>query len=190
MARVDTGSDSEELTDEALLISIANTGFQEFDELADAGTISGWWSDLTANAPSSAGSFPTSELKSAERLRALRSVVRQLAWANNGVFVEDDPAAEASLSVLALRPDFSGGRLSLRPGRNTGAVDTINAAGVAALMRVMSRPSWPRFKACHALDCGWVFVDASRNLSRRWCDMGDCGNRAKGAAFRARAKKS
>jgi predicted RNA-binding Zn ribbon-like protein len=113
-----------------------------------------------------------------------------LAWANNGVFIEDDPAAEASLSVLALRPDFSGGRLSLRPGRSTGAVDTINAAGVAALMRAMSRSNWPRFKACHALDCGWVFIDGSRNLSRRWCDMGDCGNRAKGAAFRARARES
>jgi predicted RNA-binding Zn ribbon-like protein len=190
MAQADSGPDSEGLTDEDLLISVANTGFQESDELADAETISGWWSDLTADSPSSPESFPTSELKGAERLRALRSVIRQLAWANNGVLIEDDPGAEASLAVLALRPDFSGGRLSLRPGRSKGTVDIINAAGVAALMRMMSRPSWPRFKACHALDCGWVFIDRSRNLSRRWCDMGDCGNRAKGAAFRARAHQS
>lgn len=27
--------------------------------------------------------------------------------------------------------------------------------------------------------CGWLFVDASRNQSRRWCDMKGCGNRAK-----------
>lgn len=27
--------------------------------------------------------------------------------------------------------------------------------------------------------CGWLFVDTSKNKSRRWCDMGDCGNRAK-----------
>ena len=190
MAPADTGHDFEELTDEALLISIANTGFQEFDELADAETISGWWSELTTTEPSSTESSPASERKSVERLRALRGVIRQLAWANNGVLIEDDPAAGASLSVLALRPDFSGGRLTLRPGRSTGTVDTISAAGVAALMRVTARPSWPRFKACHALDCGWVFLDGSRNLSRRWCDMGDCGNRAKGAAFRARAQKA
>ena len=190
MAPADTESDFAGLTDEALLISIANTGFQEFDELADAETISGWWSEVTADAPSPAGSTPSPEIKSSERLRALRGVIRQVAWANNGVLIEDDPAAEASLSVLALRPDFSGGRLSLRPGRSVGTVDTINAAGVAALMRVMARPSWPRFKACRALDCGWVFIDGSRNLSRRWCDMGDCGNRAKGAAFRARAQQS
>ena len=27
--------------------------------------------------------------------------------------------------------------------------------------------------------CGWLFLDMSRNRSRRWCDMRDCGNRAK-----------
>ncbi len=27
--------------------------------------------------------------------------------------------------------------------------------------------------------CGWLFLDTSRNRSRRWCSMGDCGNRAK-----------
>ncbi|MFC2150098.1 CGNR zinc finger domain-containing protein [Calditrichota bacterium] len=27
--------------------------------------------------------------------------------------------------------------------------------------------------------CGWLFLDTSRNRSRRWCDMRDCGNRNK-----------
>jgi predicted RNA-binding Zn ribbon-like protein len=27
--------------------------------------------------------------------------------------------------------------------------------------------------------CGFLFLDMSRNRSRRWCDMKDCGNRAK-----------
>jgi len=27
--------------------------------------------------------------------------------------------------------------------------------------------------------CGWLFLDTTRNHSRRWCEMGDCGNRAK-----------
>ena len=27
--------------------------------------------------------------------------------------------------------------------------------------------------------CGWLFIDTSKNRSRRWCNMGDCGNRAK-----------
>jgi predicted RNA-binding Zn ribbon-like protein len=27
--------------------------------------------------------------------------------------------------------------------------------------------------------CGWLFLDTSKNHSRRWCDINDCGNRAK-----------
>lgn len=27
--------------------------------------------------------------------------------------------------------------------------------------------------------CGWLFIDWSRNHTRRWCDINDCGNRAK-----------
>jgi len=27
--------------------------------------------------------------------------------------------------------------------------------------------------------CGWLYVDTTKNRSRRWCDMTDCGNRAK-----------
>lgn len=33
-------------------------------------------------------------------------------------------------------------------------------------------------------DCSWLFLDASRNRSRRWCSSGDCGNRARGQRFR------
>lgn len=34
--------------------------------------------------------------------------------------------------------------------------------------------------------CGWLFLDTSRNRSRRWCSMGDCGNRAKQRRHTAR----
>ena len=36
-----------------------------------------------------------------------------------------------------------------------------------------------RLKQCADDFCGWLFVDKSRNYSRRWCSMKDCGNRAK-----------
>lgn len=32
---------------------------------------------------------------------------------------------------------------------------------------------------CEAPDCEWLFLDHSRNRSRRWCDMTSCGNRQK-----------
>jgi predicted RNA-binding Zn ribbon-like protein len=38
-----------------------------------------------------------------------------------------------------------------------------------------------RVKECPGLgDCGWLFLDTSKNGSRRWCSMEGCGNRAKG----------
>lgn len=36
--------------------------------------------------------------------------------------------------------------------------------------------------------CGWLFLDLSRNHSRRWCDMKDCGNVAKARRHYGRAK--
>ena len=34
-------------------------------------------------------------------------------------------------------------------------------------------------RVCAADDCNWLFLDTSKNHSRRWCDMKSCGNRAK-----------
>jgi predicted RNA-binding Zn ribbon-like protein len=43
-----------------------------------------------------------------------------------------------------------------------------------------------RVRQCGGADCGWLFLDASRNRRRRWCDMQDCGNRAKVRRYRAK----
>ena len=40
-------------------------------------------------------------------------------------------------------------------------------------------PDLKRLKICADYCCGWLFIDMSRNNSRRWCNMKDCGNRAK-----------
>jgi predicted RNA-binding Zn ribbon-like protein len=38
----------------------------------------------------------------------------------------------------------------------------------------------PLVRECAGYDCGWLFMDTTKNRSRRWCDMTTCGNRAKG----------
>jgi predicted RNA-binding Zn ribbon-like protein len=43
-----------------------------------------------------------------------------------------------------------------------------------------------RVRQCPADDCGWLFVDASRNGTRRWCRMDGCGAKAKMRRYRAR----
>ncbi len=41
-------------------------------------------------------------------------------------------------------------------------------------------------RQCGGSECGWMFLDTSRNRRRKWCDMQDCGNRAKVRRFRAK----
>ena len=36
-----------------------------------------------------------------------------------------------------------------------------------------------RVRECDGAACTWLFLDQSRNRSRRWCSMESCGNRAK-----------
>ncbi|HYL35734.1 MAG TPA: CGNR zinc finger domain-containing protein, partial [Bryobacteraceae bacterium] len=45
-------------------------------------------------------------------------------------------------------------------------------------------------RRCGGPDCGWMFLDTSRNHSRRWCDMQDCGNLVKVRRFRERSAKA
>jgi len=45
-------------------------------------------------------------------------------------------------------------------------------------------------RQCNGENCGWLFIDSSKNHSRRWCDMGDCGNRAKVRRHRLKQRRS
>lgn len=46
-----------------------------------------------------------------------------------------------------------------------------------------------RLRQCLGSECGWIFLDTSRNRSRNWCDMSDCGNREKVRRFRNRSPR-
>ncbi len=47
-----------------------------------------------------------------------------------------------------------------------------------------------RVKVCDGEGCGWIFLDESRNGSRRWCDSRDCGNRERVRRHLARKRAS
>jgi len=60
------------------------------------------------------------------------------------------------------------------------------ALAIWSAAELLTAPEYERVRHCAADDCGWLFIDASPNRSRRWCDMADCGNRAKARRFRRR----
>ena len=55
-----------------------------------------------------------------------------------------------------------------------------------ATFELLTQADLSRLRVCAAGDCDWLFLDETRNRSRKWCDMGACGNRAKVARYRRR----
>ena len=68
----------------------------------------------------------------------------------------------------------------------TRGVDGVLGRLVLGVLRARVERSWTRIKVCGNPECGRVFLDASRNRSRSWCDMATCGNQAKARSFRRR----
>jgi predicted RNA-binding Zn ribbon-like protein len=50
---------------------------------------------------------------------------------------------------------------------------------VRAALDLLTNGPRDRVRMCEAETCAWLFLDTSKNRSRRWCAMAQCGNRAK-----------
>lgn len=70
-------------------------------------------------------------------------------------------------------------------GADGGAIPLEAAMAVSALA-LLRTEALARIKICP--NCGWLFVDRSRNSSRLWCDMAVCGNRAKARRHYGKAR--
>jgi len=81
------------------------------------------------------------------------------------------PPAVAGVNGLRWRPD---------PSRASQQLRAILASEALSLF-CSSRSS--RLGICEGGHCGWLFIDESRGKRRRWCDMKDCGNRAKARRY-------
>ena len=113
-----------------------------------------------------------------EREPALREALRAL------LVDKRDPDAIAALNAAA-------GQVHLRFDPDGAARlegDGLVAALLAIIARAQADGTWERMKACRAEDCRWAFYDRSRNRSRAWCSMRECGNRAKARSYRARQR--
>jgi len=115
----------------------------------------------------------------AHRLRAaIRDTFEEGAAGNGG-------AARAELLAIA-RDSLGSARLAGEPAKLS--FDTVADAilgGIAwAAIDLLGSDRLGRVKTCAPDDCRWLFLDTSKNGSRRWCDMQACGNRAKVAHHR------
>jgi predicted RNA-binding Zn ribbon-like protein len=121
-----------------------------------------------------------------ELRRAVDAVFRPLA--------EGGEPSDAALAELTTRGAEAVARARLIPSRASGGRFELAWDGDD-----LERPLWPlaaaavdllragaldRLKVC--VDCPWLFLDTSRNRSRRWCSMEVCGAHAKMRRYRAR----
>ena len=123
-----------------------------------------------------------------ERGLELRDALRAVLLANAGG-VELSPSSmttlnrQLSAAPLALQFTASG-KAHLEPAGQ--GLEAAFARLAAIVNEAMADGTWWRLKICIADDCSWAFYDRSRNHSAHWCDMANCGNRAKVKAFRQR----
>lgn len=110
-----------------------------------------------------------------------------------GVHVGDDPdlavqrAADEALRELPVVVTADGAAPgTLIPDPRLPASRSALAALAVAWSELTVTGESVRLKRCAEHACAWVFWDASKNRSGRWCSMRVCGNRAKARRYAAR----
>ena len=119
-------------------------------------------------------------LTTAQELRhAIRAAMEK-------VLAGEEAAQDRAVILDILRHSLGSAKLTGVPAH----IDFIDPAdeivGTIALAAVdlLRDARLARLKMCPNDDCHWLFLDMTKNRSRRWCDMASCGNRAKVAHHR------
>ena len=120
------------------------------------------------------------------RARQVRRVLRGVLAAVASGAGEDAAVDRAFRSLLA--GALRGARLARRGRgkrhewvfpRSETTLDGFLAPVVWSAARLLASDEAEALRVCAGPDCGWMFVDRSRNGLRRWCEMQTCGTREK-----------
>jgi predicted RNA-binding Zn ribbon-like protein len=84
--------------------------------------------------------------------------------------------AEAAPRVALARID---GRYAWRIAEQAASLATLLSPVLWSATDLLGSARLAKIKRCANDACQWLFVDDSKNGSRRWCSMSSCGNRAK-----------
>jgi predicted RNA-binding Zn ribbon-like protein len=79
--------------------------------------------------------------------------------------------------------------LTWHPQRRWESPESLLFPLARSLADLVCTQDFTHVKACEGQTCTLLFIDRTRAHARRWCSMAVCGNRAKQAAHRKRARK-
>lgn len=140
---------------------------------------------------------PSGAARAMRRIRAVRDALARVLQA--AAHRRAPPAAELALLDKALAAVRSERRIvwegkQFRESWLTSDSSALDAALRPVLLSaealLLDTAALKRLHECPAKRCGWLFLDSSRNGSRRWCSMRTCGNLAKAHRHQARRRRA
>jgi predicted RNA-binding Zn ribbon-like protein len=179
-----------------LALDFANTvddpeGANRHDHIATYPDLLAWSVRLGALSPAGAkrlrAATPRAAAAAVRRGHALRATVIEtftgvatgagaVPWADLRQFVAD------AVTHADLSPAGRGYELTWAAGNPRAMLWPVAQAAA----ELLTGPDLGRVKRCAG--CPWLFLDRSKNSSRRWCDMNDCGTNAKIQRYVARRR--
>jgi len=171
----------------------------EIERLADFGDLLSWARGAgllskaeLAELESEAGKAPASATRVLNRARGLREAMYRVfkaaieGWSPE---VADLDVLNRELATVRSRERLvrSGEGFAWSwSGSEEAGLDRVLYPILRSAAELLTGEELDRVAQCGGEDCHWLFLDTSRNRSRRWCDMAECGNRAKVRRFRER----
>ena len=173
---------------------------QRIDYLSDYGGLLAWWvwmglvkpREKDALARKAAGSPQEAEQAAARAVELREALYRVFTALSMGR--QPGPgdlevlAPRLAWSLAGIRLSFGDNALAKEYEDQDDSLDWPLKPVVRSALEVLTSVDPDRIKVCGDPECGWLFWDQSKNKSRRWCSMSDCGNRAKAGRFYRKSK--
>lgn len=161
-------------------LALCNTLTSEEDRLAEPDHLARWYVAIGV-----VSRLPVIDERELAAARALRDGLR-------AALLAGDRPAVARLADLWLEdaPGCLGVNLHSLEPRFIPEESSPHCLMVPAVLDALAlaREAPGRVRLCAAPGCGALFLDVSRNRSRRWCSMDRCGARAKASAYYRRRR--
>lgn len=96
--------------------------------------------------------------------------------------------AELEIAMTRLRVAAIGDGFGWRWRADEGSLDQMLWPAARSAADLLVSNDIGQVRECASDTCSWLFLDHSRNKTRRWCDMSSCGNREKARRHYRRKK--
>ena len=187
---------------EWLILELANTaGFRALadrpESIQSFADMLEWCAEMKLLSPAQRRQLGSLEENERDRvLRRLRSfrdaiqsllsrLTRQRPPAKADVILVSD---EIRAAMAAREMEVHRGRIVWTFGGSSPETIVLGASAISA-SELLASEDLHRLRECSGRDCARLYVDRSRNATRRWCSMAGCGNRAKARRHYRRSRE-